>query len=57
LTSDRLTDFQDHRKPHPNRLKETSKLQVLTIICPTDASYGGARVGLETQIAREGKYK
>src|SRR5258708_32769661 len=26
LTSDPLTDFQLYRKPHPNRLKETSKL-------------------------------
>src|SRR2546422_6484807 len=33
-------------KRHRNRLKETSKLQVLTIYCPTDGRFlRGARVG------------
>jgi len=59
LTSDPLMDFQDHGKPHPNRLKETSKLQVLTVHGPTDCRFLRRRASrpLETQIGGEEKYK
>jgi hypothetical protein len=40
LTSDPLPDSQNHSKAHPNRLKETGKLQVLTDLhYPTDGRY------------------
>jgi len=41
LTSDPLTDFQLYRKPHPNRLKETSKLQVLPFLALWGVKYLG----------------
>jgi len=59
LASDPLTDFQHHRKPHPNRLKETSKLQVLTLDYPTDGRILRRRSSrpLQTQIGGEEKCK